>query len=395
MATYVNTDNNGSRTRSLEREHLNGLLYQVERLQHPVEQMETGLQSLRLLLETDRHLPSSVTQPILALLEDASATTRQVATACGKHREEVWRPNGPSAKVAQQVFLIPELCEHIFSHLWRHQDLHSVARVNRTIAAVLRGSLRLQQALGLAPQDQDYWYSPFERGMFDTFYCQSLNPRENKNENNEVIPGWRACVDAEFNFSRWDVSKSNDAMAAYRTTQICTPPLYEMFPSVSCCKGKSVPVPGDNDRLMMPRAIKPIKNATGLTVGDLYDAAVRLEEKHRLCPYASEWQLDMAGFVRGHVDFWASIELRSDDPIVTAYCETRAQSPQAWVPDESMKIDKMRRAYGQAKIEALWNRQPIPTLAEYLAAQPAKLADIGLDFMEQGGELLWGAITTD
>ena len=48
-------------------------------------------------------------------------------------------------------------------------------------------------------------------------------------------------------------------------------------------------------------------------MGELYDAAKRLREEHRMCHHANQRMHDDEGFVRVYVDFTTDLELKDAD----------------------------------------------------------------------------------
>ncbi len=86
----------------------------------------------------------------------------------------------------------------------------------------------------------------------------------------------------------------------------------------SCCHG-SPQVNPDAAGTMPPttiRRIKELKSDTGITVGDVYNAAMDMMKRHRRCPYAAAGLHDSHGVVRPHISFEARISLKRDDPYI-------------------------------------------------------------------------------
>ncbi|KAK5712336.1 hypothetical protein LTR15_011916 [Elasticomyces elasticus] len=372
-----------------------------EALDH-LSSLQDGLRNLHALLETD-----ALARPVLNRLQEASMSARRILTACGEHWENVWKPTEQSAYVAQRVFAIPELCEHILRHLPTNRDLLSAMRTNQAMAAAVRGSPSIQQALGFAPAKHGHWYTPFDyrnfqsndwsqRGSFtrDPLTCD-LGAVDQQQ-------GW-AWLDAAFSFPRSD-DKQPGLMAVFHDAQICTPSIYEMQCHVECCDRwqdlhgydhENRRWSGDEDDTESPPAPKPIapvRNPRGITVGDLYRATVHLKDEHRLCPYAKEGQMNLyTGNTQVHVSFRGQLKLLPDDPVRDPADPHNGWGKPSPPSQRDLEFDaqyRMRTNYAKAKMDALTHGKPIPTLVEYASHLAAQQIETGRHLVDEASDLL-------
>lgn len=203
---------------------------------------------------------------------------------------------------AQEVLDLPELLELILQYLTIPDILH-FQQVNRSARANVDGSPRMLSVLSLRADLPDgHLRLPFAGPMFPTrtsFVCQAVNwPRKTPNS---------VEVSASFTDILWQGRPLPRIGSRYRSMFVAQPPIKEMSAMLPCCAYK-------------PKSGIPftIRSETGLTIGDLHDAAMSLREAHRMCPFASVQGHDEEGFVKVHVDFTATIPLRAGDPLMPA-----------------------------------------------------------------------------
>lgn len=116
-----------------------------------------------------------------------------------------------------------------------------------------------------------------------------------------------------------------------REILIASPPIYEMEIFTSCCNPNNVfmHLPQRNDQSPPQR----VKSMTGLTIGDLYDAAQRHRKDHAWCRRAQLDQHDDDGIVKPAVSFCCNIKIEPGDPIVkqamSALCKDKASKGSA------------------------------------------------------------------
>ena len=101
--------------------------------------------------------------------------------------------------------------------------------------------------------------------------------------------------------------------AKIRAMLVCQPPVLEMAVSTNCCV--RLGTCSADSPLESARKICPVKSFTGITIGNLLDAAAKIENEHRLCPFADPNDHDLeTGNVRLSISFQGKAVLRNDDP---------------------------------------------------------------------------------
>ncbi|TKA83525.1 hypothetical protein B0A55_00515 [Friedmanniomyces simplex] len=189
--------------RYLERRHYKSLLNGVDRASWELKEYERALHDLHLLLDHSTAVPEAVHSALATLDRPSTATLHQLTT-CGEHREEVWKPTEKSARLANEVFGIPELCEQIFNQLTSRHDLASVIRVNRATMAVMRGSTSIQKTLGLVYDKSRFWTTPFG-SAYRGFHCYMDDMGSRYLGTKERTPE-RATIVASFSSTFYDFS---------------------------------------------------------------------------------------------------------------------------------------------------------------------------------------------
>ncbi|KAK5677524.1 hypothetical protein LTS10_010096 [Elasticomyces elasticus] len=353
--------------RDMQISHYHELQDEIPQALRQISSLQTRSRNLHVLLDTDDHVPAALIRPLVKNLAETSASARRILTGCGKHWENVWKPTKRSAIVAQRVFTIPELCENILSYLPANIDLYRAMRTNQDMAAAVRGSPSIQKALGFVPADKGHWYGPFEYQQFgghgwnhDHGFACSRNAWVSEES------GF-ATVTANFVLSTPEATLRG-VMAAFRNVRICTPPIREMECYVDCCGGmRNQAERGGSDghrwdwdetetgAVPAPKPITPVKNPQGLTVGDLFQATVRLKEEHRLCPYAKESHVDVeTGSVQVDVSFKGQVQLSPDDPVLDPADPHGGWGPPSPPGQRDLEIDaqyQMRTNYVKAKMD--------------------------------------------
>ncbi|KAK3658953.1 hypothetical protein LTR56_001390 [Elasticomyces elasticus] len=395
--------------RDMQISHYRELQDEVWKALHQISSLQSGLRNLHVLLDTDGHVPAALIRPLVKNLAETSTRAERVLTGCGTHWENVWKPTERSAIVAQRVFTIPELCENILNYLPANLDLYRAMRTNQAMAAAVRGSPSIQKALGFAPADKGHWYTPFEYQQFGGYgWNHDHGFTCDRNVWLNEPPGF-AAVTANF-VLRTPEATLRGIMAPFRDVQICTPPIREMKCHVDCCDGmRGQTERGGNDgewdeaetrALPAPKPITPLKNPQGLTVGDLFQATIRLKEEHRLCPYAHETRVNLeTGSAQVDVSFTGQVQLSPDDPVVIAQQKPVDDNDwpvlPVWVPDERelqrQAQTQMIAGYVKAKTDALMHGMPIPTLVEYASRLAAEQIETGRDLVDEASDLLQSA----
>ncbi|KAK4892552.1 hypothetical protein LTR27_009016 [Elasticomyces elasticus] len=381
MAAARENEAYATAVRAAEHEHYEALLGGVRGAATEVEELRFAHSQLVAALQLGGTVPDNV-QSALDSMDKAATAMDHMLTACNEHRLEVWKPTEKSAQSAKRVFGIPELCEQILTYLVRGQDLLHASQINRSVAAVARGSSSIQHALGFAPDRSGFWHSPFESRAFAGFTCDAESPYGPLTANPTVTayfasdPYWYDCR---------DVSKPPLVGSAFRQLRICSPPIKEMEVQPSCCaywsKSElggywSAPTYGSvwrgHPQPPPPKKTEPLSNPNGITVGDIYDATLSMKEEHRLCPYAPDHSLDEEGLVQPRIVFKGVIELAENDPLLVAWRETLAEAArpvESVTPRTEMDEEDSMLAYTRAKVNAVRTGRSIPTLAEYNASK--------------------------
>ncbi|KAK3658950.1 hypothetical protein LTR56_001387 [Elasticomyces elasticus] len=313
-------------------------------------------------------LSDDVHSTLASLLQQSRYNGRRLIAAGGL-QPQIWEPTEKSTHLAQKVFGITELCEQILSHLTDLRDISAAMRVSRATIATARASMTLLQSLGRTINVSDHWRSAFGSDQDKVFYCELLDPA--RNDISEVF-----TVRAGFSMSRYHGSGVLPHIGtAFAATPICSPLIYEMQPVLGCCDAFSgIYAPYGN--APKPEPIKPVVNHDGITVGDLYTATARLNEEHRLCPFAEPCNLNVAGFASPTVHFTAPHTFAEGDPMQFAMRERataqRQQDVQCYVDRETEATASEARIaileeYTEAKKHAFAWQRKILTLEEYLA----------------------------
>jgi hypothetical protein len=122
----------------------------------------------------------------------------------------------------------------------------------------------------------------------------------------------------------WDTASLPRAGSLYRAMLITQPPIKVVTMVANCCSpdgyGYGYP-PGHFLRLTNgpptpDPSLPQITSETGITLGDLLDAAETVVEAHRLCPQAPFTALNDGRYVRVAARFEGTVRVRPDDPIV-------------------------------------------------------------------------------
>ncbi|KAK5677528.1 hypothetical protein LTS10_010100 [Elasticomyces elasticus] len=391
--------------RAAEHEHYEALLGGVRNASNELEQLKIAHKQLDAAFRLDEVDFDTVQSTLDSMGEAATAMSRSL-TACTEHRMEVWKPTEKSAQSAQRVFGIPELCELVFTYLIRGQDLLHASQVNQATAAVARGSSSIQRVLGFAPDRSGFWHSPFAPNQFLAFECDMTLPYSRTSIGQApALPIVTACFtksghpyrayyendpnnDYDYDYD-YDCNSNYDNVlklprlgSAFRDVLICSPPIKEMHIRPRCCPDEGYLSPSEIGSIYPgdlqpppPQPIKLLSNSNGITVGDVFDATVSAREEHRLCPFASPYNLDGAGMAHPRIIFEGTMLLAENDPLLAARREALAEAirPRPVEPDplsaEANTLIETLHAYTRAKVVPSRLGRSIPTLAEYTASK--------------------------
>ncbi|KAF2766523.1 hypothetical protein EJ03DRAFT_353894 [Teratosphaeria nubilosa] len=282
-------------------------------------------------------------------------------------------PTEHSSK-AEEVFSTPELFELVLIHL-HARDIFIVQQVSKNINDTIKQSGRIQRFIGLRADPNAYFNSPVSNSHWA--YSESLPvccPQHERSPYMFSIPGRHFSIPGPDELSinvSFDLRKPklSGIGRACRSMLVCQPPVTELSAHVECCNGHGPRFP----RHPIPpaeRLPKPIRRETGITVGDVVDAAIEMIEEHQTCPWASEYQHDESGRVKVSPSFKGKLKLRPDDPALQAQARALAKA-ETWNQRDEANRRRMT-AYINAKMVAFNAGQPIPTLQEFEAANAAR-----------------------
>jgi hypothetical protein len=222
----------------------------------------------------------------------------------------------PGSSAARRTFDVPELLELILLNLGL-PDLLQVSQVNCTMRDGIAGSIKLQQKLCFYPKPHPaHYYNPFDTacpGAMAGFICSadsssqgSIQVIHEPNKNGQWLQ-----LQARFELlPRQTLAKITPRQ---REMLICQPPVPEATAYIRCC-----PHPLEDQPPAPGQSYPPLKitRETGITIGDLYDLAEKIIDKHRYCPRAQWRCLDEDGTVNAELLFKLSVPLHDDDPMV-------------------------------------------------------------------------------
>ncbi|KAK5691510.1 hypothetical protein LTR97_011503 [Elasticomyces elasticus] len=265
---------------------------------------------------------------------------------------------------AQKVFDLPELLELVLEYV-EEVDVLRFHQVNRSARASIDGSPRLQSRLSLRidstdkPRRYPFGNVNSMTPMISGFRCNPCTPgRRYHVDAPGPFPEDRVLVEARFELPVGGVGKIDTRC---RSMHIAQPPIKDVQLRLRCC-----------DKASLNEHKNGIHSDVGVTIGDLWDAAVKAQEKHRLCPHALRSLHDTDGFVVPKPFFVAYVAAKlPEEPAVkrTIYC------PPAPTPLEAIEAATQHRAneermgaYMAYKWKAHADKSTIMTLKEFEAA---------------------------
>ncbi|KAK4892519.1 hypothetical protein LTR27_008983 [Elasticomyces elasticus] len=259
---------------------------------------------------------------------------------------------------AQKVFDLPELLELVLEYV-EEVDILRFHQVNRSARASIDGSPRLQSRLSLRIDSTD------KPRRYPFGNVNSISPMTSGFICNPNTPGRRFHVDAPGPFpedrvlvqARFDLPASGVGKidTRCRSMHVAQPPIKDMQLRLRCC-----------DKALLDEHKSDIHSDVGVTIGDLWDAAVKAQEEHRLCPHASRSLHDTDGFVTPKPSFVAFVAAKlPEEPAVkrTVYC------PPAPTPLEAFEAATQHRANEEhnSTIMTMKEFEAAGLLPEYLA----------------------------
>lgn len=202
---------------------------------------------------------------------------------------------------AQKALAVPELLETVLLAL-PVEDLSRVQRVSRHFYDAVEGSAKLQEQLSQRTRLSAFFRTPFRSMRKNNFAC-SLELAHDE------VTG---LVLNDGTLTAWFGNVALVPGSRIRSKFIVQPPVKEMTSYINCCE---MNLDAQADRYGHLDDIAMVRNESGLTIGDLYDAARRLAQAHEHCPFA-DWSLHRAdGTVRVKPFFKQPVKLELDDPI--------------------------------------------------------------------------------
>lgn len=245
------------------------------------------------------------------------------------------------------VFQVPELLELILAELSLHELLR-MRQVSRYMKLTIEKSSRLQVKLFLRPAAPGshfaapcLWDLAF---IAPGFACEAIHVAEAgiKRPND---------VNVKAAFQLRSKQTLPPITPTGRKMLVCQPPICEMEVKVECCaqawtvegpeeQPEQVLLVGLPTMQRLPLACK-LENPQGLTIGELYDCAKEVIEKHRYCPHAAYRTLDEYGLVDAGLHFRGKVSVQTDDPVLRAL---------AIKEQEAARSAKSRR-WGQRRVK--------------------------------------------
>ncbi|KAK5125996.1 hypothetical protein LTR85_011351 [Meristemomyces frigidus] len=271
-------------------------------------------------------------------------------------------------RLAEEVFGIPELLEHICLSGLSVFDLLHAQQVSKAFLAGILTSPKLLRRMGLRADVGASYSSAFAKGEtrsngFQSFRAELVDHSEPR----YLISGTREPrLSVRLTAYFWSEAKTKTLPklgSRPRDMLVCQPPVDEVTARIDCCNKTST-----------------VRSAAGIRVGDLYDAALSLSETHRLCPLVHFNRHDEEGNFNAAVRFSGEIPLSKKDKAMLRKMSEAADSGDSSdeLPDPMFDgVDKGKRVaarkpqedlreYVHAKYAAYQDRQTIPTLAQYL-----------------------------
>ena len=189
-------------------------------------------------------------------------------------------------QAAEKVFGTAELLEQVLSSDLTIRDLLNAMQVSRGFRDSILGSPQLLRSMGLLLDSADNTYSGFARsGLFNEFYSFRTS----------LLPSLHDATMKLVAFFEEGVQLPALGPRS-RSMRICYPPITELVMQSSCCSQEW--------KVLCP---------DGVTVGCIHDETDRIQQSHRLCPFAMPADHNSDGTVRVHVLFFGNIIRREDD----------------------------------------------------------------------------------
>lgn len=289
-----------------------------EIVQALIEQNESLQQNLQILCRIDDEVPKSDVQHTINKAVTAANDLNRFISHLWKSCPPHFRPSkGPASKA---VFQVPELLDRILSNL-DARDLLAAQQTNVFFRNVIDGSPSIQKTLGLRPDRQSHFYSPFKSRsplQTDSPYFGAvtgpLHPQiRPHNTSLEPFRGLDFCAEPHRQppLAHLSNALSVTGRLDFMPTQvgrrclrmlICQPPVKQVF--VYMCKE------GSNLGFDNTSHAGDIEREKGVTVGDVLGFARMVIEKRGLK------QLGHHGLQTEWLELRFKIQPKYDDPIM-------------------------------------------------------------------------------
>lgn len=334
-----------------------------------------------------KHLRQLVTEQKHAL--DA---TRNFIDSCMSSIPINLRPTTASSIKATQVLATPELLEQILLYISPREVLRAV-QINKAAHQIFNDSPKLRDKLSLRVSPTGFLDSIFLTPGFcpqiEKFDCieaefMHLNPEDGGT-------GWGSPPPRAFSKQvrlnmRWGTGELPTIGGLCRSMLVCQPPAHKMTISDDCCTwgpsprssggwdtsdgwgrpfnsarnsddemsetgtdegaGEGASTRSAESKDIGTDSIKDvtktliIESQDGITIGDIYEAALKMRAAHRHCPHARIEKHNEDGTVTPSVAFTAILDLWQDDP----YLLRRAAA------SERLEIDRILASQSQSAV---------------------------------------------
>lgn len=283
-----------------------------------------------------------------------------------------------AARLAQRVFDIPEILEHIL-HFLTLYDAFRAQQVNKQFFTSIQRSTKIQRGLGFQADPGPFLRLPPDLRLIGLSFQLSLPPLPpTEAEKNTIMVD--IDVVGPFSAHALHPTKLPRLGAKARSILICQPPVTHIDAFTSCCC-HSPWFARHQGEAIIPIASMDVKS--GITIGNLLDMDARLQTEHRLCPTAALRLHDSNGYVNQSISLQATFPAHEKDPELASLLSQRHERD-TLVRERQERENRLRPYLAAKQIGMLTpcsfgclniltanpahaNALPIPTLAEFEA----------------------------
>lgn len=300
-------------------------------------------------------------QSLLREIEDDLAYQDAANVALLDHIPPASRKPPNAAGLAFEVFGLAELLEQILAYL-PVPDLLDAYLVNKKFRDTIQKSVKLQRKLGLLPHPESNFFMPAQPLILRTIGVRLTNSIERiphkfigiewYNEREDDDENFKLILDIEPKSMRRSTPSDPIEIKFPRLGSrcakmlLCQPPTYAVRMYMGCCNYPNISLVGAD--LPPGDPCFTIKNGTGVTTGNLYEAVDREREKHRFCVGYGHEQYDVKGHLRSKISLHGEVTLRGDDPIYEDQAKFLSNKD-AWEGFRTRMMD-----YDQGKRDGKW-----------------------------------------